>query len=154
MSQEQHFALQNTYMKSISMESPNTPHIFHRDERDADGNPVMPASQISIQIDAQDLGEGHVEVVLMFNVINRFGDKPEDLVYDLKINYAGIFQIVGFDEATVSEILNVNCPNVLYPYVRAQAQLATSLGGYMPIILEPIDFMEMFEQNMAAQQSN
>ena len=129
------FNLEKIYVKDLSLEIPHSPQIFL--ERD---NP-----QIEVQLNtlASSFEEGVFEVVVMATVTAKIGEK---VMFLIEAKQAGVFQIHNVPTNELELMLAVMCPNILFPYLREVVSDASVRGGFAPVILNPINFDEFYQQ--------
>jgi preprotein translocase subunit SecB len=132
------FAIQRMYLKGASLEQPNAPAILL--EQDS------PSVDIQVGVSQQNLAEHVYEVVVSATVHAKVQDKTLFLV---ECEYAGIFEIAGFDNDQLRGALTVGCPQIVYPYLRAQVADLTQRAGFAPVHLSEISFQAMAEQAQA-----
>ena len=60
-----------------------------------------------------------------------------------------MFRLVNIPEADTKPVLLIEAPRQLFPFARRVLADATRDGGYPPIMLDPIDFMALYQQNQA-----
>ena len=139
------FQLQKLYAKDVSFELPNAPQIFHDD------------GQVEIKMNlaqrVENLAEGVHEVVLTVTVTATLGEKT---AYLAEIQQAGIFAISGLNEQATHAAVNTLCPHTLFPYARRVITDLVSDGGFPPVVLQPINFDQIYAQRLqeAQAQSN
>ena len=119
---------------------PNSPQIFL--EQDS------PAVDINLGIEQTQLGEGVFEVALTGTVTAKIKDKTLFLV---ECKQAGIFEVSGFPADQVGPILGVNCPQMLFPYLRAQISDLVVRGGFPPVVLNEINFPAIYAAQLEQQ---
>jgi preprotein translocase subunit SecB len=142
MSDEQPvFSIEKIYVKDLSIEVPNAPHIFLERE--------TPSIEVQIQSAANAIGEGMFEVALTVTVNAKQEEKAFFLVEVVK---AGIFQIRNVPEQDMEPILAVACPNILFPYARETISDAINRAGFPPVILAPVNFESLYQQRLMEQQ--
>ena len=139
-SNEPVFNIQRIYLKDASMEQPNSPQIFL--EQDS------PAVDINLGIEQTQLGEGVFEVALTGTVTAKIKDKTLFLV---ECKQAGIFEVSGFPADQFDPILGVNCPQMLFPYLRAQISDLVVRGGFPPVVLNEINFPAIYAAQLEQQ---
>ena len=139
-SNEPVFNIQRIYLKDASMAQPNSPQIFL--EQDS------PAVDINLGIEQTQLGEGVFEVALTGTVTAKIKDKTLFLV---ECKQAGIFEVSGFPADQVGPILGVNCPQMLFPYLRAQISDLVVRGGFPPVVLNEINFPAIYAAQLEQQ---
>jgi preprotein translocase subunit SecB len=66
------------------------------------------------------------------------------VIYDLEIIYAGLFRIKNIPETSLEPFMLINCPALLFPFLRRLAADITREGGFPPLLLDPIDFGSLF----------
>jgi len=68
------------------------------------------------------------------------------VIYDLELAYAGLFEIQNLPEQALEPFLLINCPSLLFPFLRRIVADLTREGGFPPLLLDPIDFAALFMQ--------
>ena len=104
-----------------------------------------PEVEIKVNIDAGKTGEtGGYEVSFKLNV----GAKNKQTgaqIFLLELLYSGFFQLQNFPEDQLRPYLLIECPRMLFPFVRRIASDVTRDGGFPPLNLHVIDFAEMYK---------
>lgn len=129
------FAIQRIYIKDLSVESPNSPHIFLE--------PGEPEVKMDLATNANDLGNNTREVVLTVTVSVKIKDKTAFLV---EVKQAGIFTLANFPDEQLRPLLGSFCPNILYPYAREVVTDAAVKAGFPQLYLSPVNFDALYEQ--------
>jgi preprotein translocase subunit SecB len=52
-------------------------------------------------------------------------------------------------ESTQAIVL-IECPRLLFPFAREIVATATRNGGFPPLLLDPVDFVALYRQRLAA----
>jgi preprotein translocase subunit SecB len=131
--------INSQYVKDLSFEVPNAPEIF-----------LTPATKpdiaLSIDIDATRLSVNAFEVILKIKADARGGDAK--VIFICELSYAGIFIIDEKiqDQKEIEQLLLIYCPNILFPFARKIIAGCTIDGGFPPLMLEPIDFAELYKK--------
>ncbi len=136
------FALQKIYLKDCSFESPNAPAIY--------GEQWNPNIQLNMHTSSSSVGDDAHEVVLHTTLEAKLGDKVALLI---EVQQAGIFQIVDASEEELKTLLACRCAEMLYPFSRQIISELATLGGFPQLLLQPMDFEELFAQADAAGQA-
>lgn len=140
--QQGQFQLQKIYMKDASFEIPNAPQVFQED------------GQVEIKLNlaqsVENLADNVHEVVLTVTVTASFGEKT---AYLAEVQQAGIFTIAGMAEQVVHAALNTLCPHSLFPYARRVITDMVADGGFPPLVLQPINFDQIYAQRMQEAQA-
>ncbi len=132
-------AISGQYIKDLSFEAPNTPQVFEALQNE------MPNIPIEVDVAANGVGENFYEVVLKVRAEAKVQDQ---LCYILEMEYAGLF-MVNVPEEALAPVLLVECPLIIFPFLRRIVADATSDGGFAPLMLAPIDFAGLYQQRMA-----
>ncbi|MBF0455046.1 MAG: protein-export chaperone SecB [Magnetococcales bacterium] len=132
------FHVEKLYIKDLSFESPNTPEIF------ADlGEPKV---EFNLNTGATQKGEDHFEATLQVTVSVKNAEKTLFLV---EVSYGGIFLIRNFEKDQLDALLGIECPSILFPYIRRVVSDLVTEGGFKPLVLDPINFAALFHQARA-----
>lgn len=131
------------YIKDLSFENPGAPRSLQARDK-------APAINISVNVNANPLSENDFDVVLSLNAEAKDGDKA---LFAVELVYGGVFRISGFPQEHVLPILFIECPRLLFPFARQIVADATRNGGFPPLMIDPIDFAQMFSQRMAEEQA-
>ena len=134
---EQQFVIQKIYLKDVSFESPQTPDIFVTSD-------WSPEVNVQVANNARQLGEGVFETAL---TITATASVNNETIYLAEVQYAGIFTVVGFEEAQTQQILGAYCPNLIQPYIRETVADLVMKGGFPQLVLQPINFDQLFAQH-------
>ncbi len=130
-------SLQKIYTKDVSFEAPKAPHIFNEK-----GQPEI---KLNMNQKVNKLDDATFEVALTATVTCTVNEKTAYLV---EVCVAGVFSMQGFDDQALHQTLGVYCPNVLFPYVRQQVSDMVMAGGFQPLMLQPVNFEQMYAQQM------
>ena len=132
------FLVQKVYVKDISFETPNTPEIFKMEWR--------PDVEMNMNNKAIPIGDAHFDVVLTVTLTVKVGDKT---AYLIEINQAGIFMIRNLPADVIDRMLAIVCANILFPFVRETVSDVVTRGGFPQLLLAPVNFDALFEQEQA-----
>ena len=133
------FNMDKIYVKDLSLEIPHAPKIFL--DRD---NPQI---DIQLHTQANSIEEGLFEVVVMATVTAKIGEK---IMFLIEVKQAGIFQIRHVPTNELEPILAVMCPNILFPFLREVVSDVAVRGGFAPVLLNPINFDAIYQQQAQA----
>lgn len=132
------------YIKDLSFEAPTTPGIFGLMQEQE------PKINVNIDVNAQPFQEEVFEVVLHVKADCKVG---ETTAFIVELSYGGLFTLKVPPEH-LQPILLVECPRLLFPYVRYIISDATRDGGFPPLLLGPVDFVAMFQNQLQQQAAN
>lgn len=115
---------------------------------------VAPEIQVQVSLDARKRAVEHqFEVTTKFRITSK--NKNDDAtLYLLEVDYGGIFHVEGIPEEHLHAFLLIECPRLLFPYVRRIVSDVTRDGGFPPFMLEPVDFAALYRANMARAAEN
>lgn len=102
--------------------------------------------EVQISLDARKLAEGQYEVINKLNVNANVG---EDRIFILELEYAGRFAIQNIPNDQLHPFLMVECPRMIFPYLRRVVGDITRDGGYPPLNLDNIDFVALYRGELA-----
>lgn len=138
--QQPAFGIEKIYVKDLSLEIPNAPHIFTQRE----------TPQVSIELSnaTTQLEDGIYEVTVTVTVTSKLGEKT---VFLVEVAQSGIFQIRNVPQENLDIILGVTCPNIVFPYARETISDVVTRAGFPPILLNPVNFEALYAQQKQEQ---
>ncbi len=139
---QQHFEIQKVYLKDASLETPNSPMIFTEQ--------WQPQTEVRLETGATPLTEDLYEAVLTLTVTAKLGERTAYLV---EVQQAGLFTLRGFDEQALGHMLHAFCPNILFPFAREEIAGLIGKGGFLALLLNPINFDGLYLQRLQQQQA-
>jgi preprotein translocase subunit SecB len=131
------------YIKDLSFENPAAPRSLTQRNK-------APAININVNVNANPLTETDYDVVLTLNATAKEDDK---VVFNVELVYGGVFRLAGFAKEHMLPLLFIECPRMLFPFARQIISDATRNGGFPPLMIDPIDFAQMFQQRMAEERT-
>jgi preprotein translocase subunit SecB len=136
------------YVKDLSFEVPGAPAIYTRLR-----NP--PRVDINLDVQARRIQEGQdvFEVVLAIRAEAAEAEAEPGTdparVFVAELAYGGVFTLTGIPEESIEPILLVECPRLLFPFARNILSETTREGGFPPVLLQPIDFVALWQSRRA-----
>ncbi|MGE0315465.1 MAG: protein-export chaperone SecB [Lautropia sp.] len=137
------FQIQRMYLKDLSLEIPHAPQIFLET--------AQPTVEVSLDTDTAQLSDGIFEVCVTVTVTTKV--EGEKVVFLAEVKEAGIFELRNIPQEQMEMVLNIVCPNTIYPYLRANVADVIQRAGFPPIHLAEINFEVLYQQKLAAQQA-
>jgi preprotein translocase subunit SecB len=128
------------YIKDLSFE--NAPKSL----REPGNNPNI---QINFNVQAQSIGDNLFEVELRMEAQAK---SESGVLYNLELVYAGGFLLKNLPAEAIQPILFIECPALLFPYIRRLVSDMTREGGFPPLLIDPIDFAALYRQRLQQQQ--
>jgi preprotein translocase subunit SecB len=133
--------IHNQYLKDLSFENPGGPARLAELQQGPD-------IKVDIKVDSRHLEERHYEVELSFDVSAKVKERTAFLV---ELCYVGVVTIgEKVEEAHVDPLLRVEAPRYLFPFARNILADVTRTGGFPPLLINPIDFAQMYLRQQAA----
>ncbi len=130
------------YIKDLSFENPGAPASLT-------ANNAQPAIQVSVDVGGRRLSDNEFETELKITVDAKRGEVTAFLV---ELAYGGIVQVQNVTDDMLQPLLLMEVPRLLFPFARRVVADVTRDGGFPPLMLEPIDFTQLYRQQMAKQQ--
>jgi preprotein translocase subunit SecB len=134
------FQIQRIYLKDLSLEQPNSPHILLEQQQ--------PQVDINLGLAAEPVADGIYEVCVTATVTTKIGERTLFLV---EAKQAGIFEIRNIPQEQLQPIIGIACPQIVYPYLRSIVSDVCTRAGFPPVLLAEVNFQAMFEAQAQAQ---
>jgi len=128
------------YTKDLSFENPNAPGSLQQT--------TQPQINISVNVVTTPLSDTDIEVTL------RLEGKAEtagSVMFNIELQYAGVFRIQNVPQEQVQPLVLIECPRLLFPFAREIIATSVRNGGFPPLMLDPIDFVSLYQQRLAQQ---
>ena len=110
---------------------------------------VNPDIQVQVNLDARKRQiENQYEVVVKLKVTSK-NKETDDKLFLLELEYGGIFVITGVPEDQLHPFLLIECPRMLFPFLRRIVSDVTRDGGFPPLNLDTIDFLQLYRNELA-----
>ncbi|OIQ05065.1 MAG: protein-export chaperone SecB [Rhodobacteraceae bacterium CG2_30_10_405] len=113
------------------------------------GGEVQPDIQVAVSLDARKRAVEHqYEVITKFRVTSK-NKKNDDTLFLLELEYGGIFHVEGVADEQLHPFLLIECPRMLFPFVRRIISDVTRDGGFPPLNVDTVDFLALYRQELA-----
>ncbi len=109
-----------------------------------------PEIKVQINLDAQQRGGDTYDVALKLKVDSRLEADP---LFILELDYAGRFLIQNVPKEQLHALLMIECPRLIFPFLRRIVGDVTRDGGFPPLNLEIIDFLALYRSEVARRQA-
>jgi preprotein translocase subunit SecB len=114
---------------------------------------VQPDVQVQVNLDAKKrTAENQYETAIKLNVTSK-AKEGDATLFALEIDYVGIFDIQDVPEEQLHPFLLIECPRMIFPFLRRIVSDVTRDGGFPPLNLENIDFVSLYRNEIARRQS-
>ncbi|MEM6495177.1 MAG: protein-export chaperone SecB [Pseudomonadota bacterium] len=124
------------FVRDLSFESPNVENLIN-------GPGENPNLNIEVNVNARGVKQNLYECTIEFKASAA---SDSGVIYDLEIVYGGMFHVENMPADALEPFLLVNCPAILFPFLRRLAADLTREGGFPPLFLDPIDFASLYVQ--------
>lgn len=105
---------------------------------------VQPEISVQVNLDAKKRPTEHqYEVIIKLGVDAKTKDSSEQM-FLLEMEYGGIFHIENIPDDQLHPYLMIECPRMLFPFLRRIVSDITRDGGFPPLNLDTIDFLGMY----------
>lgn len=131
------------YIKDLSFENPTPAQTIQKLSNE------KPTMNINVGLNAQQLGDDVFEVDLKVTATAVSG---EETAFVAELLYSGLFGIKNLPEEQLQPFLMIEAPRQTFPFARRILSDVTRDGGFPPLMLEPIDFAGLYQQQLMANQ--
>lgn len=135
-----HIGVLAQYVKDLSFENPNAP-------RSVSLATQQPAINIQVNVEAKPTSETDFEVVLR---LEGKAETQNTVLFNFELVFAGLFRVQNVPAESLQPVVMIECPRLLFPFAREIVATAVRNGGFAPLLLDPIDFVGLYRQRMAA----
>ena len=129
------------YIKDLSFENPNSPASLGPQDK-------QPTISVQINVTATNVGEHDYEIAL---AIEGKGENEGTTLFAFELIYAGVFRVQNVAQENLHPLIMIECPRLLFPFAREIISTSVRNGGFPPLMLDPVDFVGLYRQNMARQ---
>ncbi|MDO5054151.1 protein-export chaperone SecB [Pasteurella oralis] len=135
--------IQRIYVKDVSFEAPNLPHIFQQD--------WDPKLGFDLSTEAKQVGDDLYEVCLNISVETTM-ESTGDVAFICEVKQAGVFTISGLEDMQMAHCLTSQCPSMLFPYARELVSSLVNRGTFPALNLSPVNFDALFMDYLQRQE--
>ena len=129
------------YIKDFSFENPNAPKVLIE-------NLGQPDVEINVSVAAKLISDNQYEVLLNLGATAVANKSP---IFLVDLTYAGLVSPQGVTEDDINPLIMIEAPRLLFPFARALISDATRDGGFMPLNIQPVDFVAVYQHNLSQQ---
>ena len=128
------------YVRDLSFEN-----ILAQKGVDGELNPEI---QVNVNIDAKKrTTDKQFDVIVKLHVDSK-SKNTNNVLFVLELDYGGVFQIENIPDDQLHPYLLIECPRMLFPFLRRIVSDITRDGGFPPLNLENIDFLKLYRQEI------
>lgn len=145
--------IKGQYIKDFSFENPNSPAVYQLLSKSAPDVKVVVnigSAKLQAKENEENKNDEFHEVTLHVDIkATAKADANEVNVFRCEVKYCGVFLLGNqIDEEELKRTLLIEAPNFLFPFAREIIAKIVGSGGFSPIMLDPIDFATMYEQQV------
>ena len=112
------------------------------------GGDVQPDIQVAVSLDARKRAQDHqFDIVTKFKVTSK-NKVNGDTLFLMELDYGGIFHVEGVPEDQLHPFLLIECPRLLFPFVRRIISEVTRDGGFPPLNIDTVDFLALYRTEL------
>lgn len=126
------------YIRDLSFESPGAPGSIMLGA----GNPTF---SVGINVGVKKQAD---EVYAVEITLNAKADRDNGVLFAVELVYGGVFRIRNVPDAQLTQLLMIECPRLIFPFARQVLASVTQQGGFPPLMMEPVDFAQVYMQNL------
>ena len=124
-------------------------------QKGAPSGEVKPEIGVQVSLDARKRPvDNQYEVITKFKVSSTNSTGEKQPLFLCELDYAGIFSIEGVPEDQLHPFLMIECPRILFPFVRRIIADVTRDGGFPPFLMDPVDFVALYRQEISRRAQN
>lgn len=132
-------AVHAQYIRDFSFESPNAPQIFAPSQK-------APVIEMGINVQTRKLEGSNHEVMLMLKLEAKV---ETTTAFIAELAYGGVFGVPVLSDEQLKMFLLVEAPRLLFPFARGIIANAVREGGFPQVLINPIDFVALYQQQAA-----
>ncbi len=123
------------YTKNMHYNSENTPVVFF--------NESTISQNLELNFHINKMNNDNYEIVM--KTVVKATDQNKNLIYEIFIEKGGLFSIKDIPEDDLDEVLNINLPSIVFPYLRQEIENISHYSGFAPFHVQPISFYEIYQ---------
>ncbi len=132
------FRMQKMYIKDLSFENPHAPGIFLNRNQE-------PKVDFNLKLNNQKIDDDHWEVSISITAKILDGKNDDAVMFVVEIEHAAVFLMRNIPAEHLERVMAVDCPLMLFPFTRQVVSQVSVDGGFMPFLMEPINFVALYE---------
>jgi preprotein translocase subunit SecB len=133
------FIINAQYLRDLSFENPSAPDSL----RNFTSNPTF---KVDIDVKSRELKDHGPNIHEVELIVKAETNVEKKSLFLIEGSYCGIFTIENANKEILEKILLIECPKFLFPFLRSILANATREGGFPPLMLNPVDFVGMYEK--------
>jgi preprotein translocase subunit SecB len=127
------------YIKDFSFENPNAPRSL---------GVTQGAPQITLSVDVSGRPLSNTDFEVELHIEGGAGEGPGTL-FKFELRYGAVLRITGFPPENVHPVVMIEGPRLMFPFARQIVADAVRNGGFPPLMIDPIDFVQLYQRRAA-----
>ena len=112
------------------------------------GTEMQPDIQVGVSLDARKRAVANqYDVITKFKVTSK-NKANDDTLFLMELEYGGVFLVEGVADEQLHPFLLIECPRMLFPFIRRIISDVTHDGGFPPLNIDNVDFLALYRQEM------
>ncbi len=136
------YSMSGQYIRDLSFENPGAPASIML-------GGTQPKFNVGINVGVKKQND---EIYGVEITLNAKADRDGTVLFQVELIYGGVYRVKDVPEAQLPALLMVECPRMLFPFARQLLATVTQQGGFPPLVMEPVDFGQIYLQNLRAMQ--
>lgn len=137
------YSLVGQYIRDLSFENPGAPGSVLL------GGP-NPNFNVTINVGVKKQADDLYAVELN---LTAKAERETTVLFNVELVYGGVFRLRNIPENQLAPLLMIEAPRVLFPFARHVLANTVQLGGFPPLMMEPVDFQQLYLQNLQSMQA-
>jgi preprotein translocase subunit SecB len=129
------------YVKDLSFENPRAPQSLIQQK----GPPDV---SLDVDVKARNLAPELYEVLL---TISAEAKAEGETVFMVQLTYGAVVTAKNASQELLPSMILIETPRLMFPFARNVVAEATRDGGFPPLLINPIDFVELLRREQAKQ---
>ena len=127
------------FIKDLSFDKKEDFLFFEEDDFKGKSN-----FNLNIDVENQEHNDDTLLVTLRINLVGSLNEKN---IFVLELDYCGVFKMPQVSQEIMEKQVKVECPKMLFPYVRRIISQIMVESGLPNVDIKNINFFEMFKEN-------
>ena len=132
------YRLVGQYIRDLSFATPGAPGSVRRGSA---------APQFSVGINVGVKKQADDLYAVEINITAK-AERDKNVLFNVELSYGGVFRVKNVPENVLPQLLMVECPRMIFPFARHALANTVQLGGFPPLMMEPVDFQALYIQNL------
>lgn len=129
------------FIRDLSFENPRGGSYVMRPDQ-------PPALGVQVNVNTKPMSDSDYEVELL---IEARATDNNAVLFAVELKYCGIFRIFNIPKEQIHPVVLIECPRLLFPFAREIVANTVRNGGFPPLLLDPVDFVALYQQKMQEQ---